>query len=134
MSSRPRAPRRPSPCAVKHSRICLPTLITGFSAFIAPWGIRAICFQRMARSTSRETVVMSTPLISIRPPAIRAGGRSRPEHGHGRRRLAAAGLPDEPERLALADGEADPVHRMEGGVARPVDHVQVLDVDDGAHG
>src|SRR5262249_36150190 len=63
------------------------------------------------------------------------GPRQEPDDRPARRRLAASGLADESQGLALVEGEADAIHRLddaraaEGGEVRP----QLGDLEDRAH-
>ena len=75
---------------------------------------RGPCASPLFDSCTRSRPSSSTCPALMRPP----GGSSRmtevPEHG-----LAAAGLADQAERLALGDGEADAVDRVHRRVAQP---------------
>ena len=51
------------------------------------------------------------------------------DYGAARRRLAAAGLPDQAEHLAPVDVEADVVHRAEAPLAEPC--LEVADLEEG---
>src|SRR5918993_1373813 len=60
--------------------------------------------------------------------------RQQADDRQARRRLAAAGLPDEPERLALVEREADAVHGLDDAcpTERGEMRLEVGDVEDGA--
>src|SRR5439155_15148746 len=58
--------------------------------------------------------------------------RLEPQQGQRRHRLAAAGLPDDAERLALADREAHAVDGLHHTPPREAVGVEVLDLEDDA--
>ena len=128
--SRPaRAARRPAfsaaaPLAVPWnsigSTICDPTVFTGLSAFIAPWKIIAMSVQRYGRIESSPPARMSSPFDRDAPGDLRVR-RQQPHQREQRRRLAAAGLADQPEPLALVQVEAHPLHRVQPPAVRQVE-------------
>ena len=67
---------RASPCSSSASTIWLPTVRTGFSAFIAPWNTIAMSTQRCGRIEDSPPASTSTPSSSTRPAALALGGRS----------------------------------------------------------
>ena len=89
-----------------------------FSAPVGSWKI--ICARRRCsrspRSAVRERLAAEAHLAGVRP--LEAHDRA------GERRLAAAGLAHERQRLALVNGEVHPVHRPRRAVAPGVVHVQ----------
>ena len=113
--------RRPTAraAAAASPTIC-PTRLRGFSDANGSW--KTICISRRSgRSRSRRSpCVMSVPRKRIVPSV----GLEQPQHRARQRRLAAARLADEAERLALAQRErhvVDRVHvrRPSGRPARP---------------
>ena len=98
-----------------------PTRLRGFSDANGSWKI--ICISRRSgRSSRRERPVMSSPPNRTEPSSRLGQLQDRP----AQRRLAAARLAHQPERLALAQREADVVHRLHPGDLA-VDHDSRLD-------
>ena len=89
-------------CAPRAPRAMMkPTRLRGFSDAYGSWKI-IIISRRIGRISARESCVMSRPVEDDL-----AAGRVEQAHDAARhRRLAAAGLADDAERLALLDGEA----------------------------
>ena len=95
-------------CSSSGSAMIEPTVIRGFRLACGSWKIICI-FGRSARSAPPSSRAMSRPSSSIAP----AGRVVEPQDRPPGRRLAAARLADEPERLALGDVEADVVDRLD---------------------
>ena len=113
------------------STICSSIVRTGLSEVIGSWKIIAMSRPRMSRTSSSRSSTMFWPSNMTRPPSIRPAGFGQQAHDRQvRHALAAAGLADEPEPLALLELEADPVD----GVDRPLVGAelddQVLDVQE----
>ena len=83
------------------SAIWSPTVKTGLRLVIGSWKIIAMSLPRTWRISSSESASRSRPSNRISPVGISAGGMSMQPHDRQRgHALAAAGLADEPERLA----------------------------------
>ena len=129
-ASRAARPRRARvPCSSIASTICAPTVRTGFSAFIAPWKTIAMSTQRCGpdrRLAAREHV------LALEQHAARGarGRRQEPHDRERRRRLAAAGLADEPEPLAAARARSStPCTACSSPPSGEVEpHVEVVDL------
>src|SRR3712207_5900907 len=81
----------------------VPTVLRGFSDEYGSWKI--ICISRRSGLSSPcESLAMSRPSQGIDPPGDEPCGR----------RLAAAGLADDAERLAAQEVEAHAVDRFDG--------------------
>ena len=105
--------RSPSPVCIpwiaNGSPMIVPTVLRGFSDEYGSWKI--ICISR--RSAFRSSPVAVGDLLALE--ADRAGRRLEQAHEQPRgRRLAAAGLADDAERLAAHDVEGDAVDRLHG--------------------
>ena len=97
------APRAASP-------MMKPTRLRGFSDAYGSWKI-IIISRLIGRISAWLSFVMSRPSKMILPP----GGIEQAHDAARHRRLAAARLADDAERLAAVDGEGDAVHRLHGG-------------------
>ena len=114
--------------------ICVPIVSVGFSEVIGSWKIIAISRPRTSSSCRSESFVRSRP-SKMTEPGDDLRGRLRDqahdrERGH---RLAAAGLADDPERLALLDREADAVDGAHDALAGEEVGAEVVDFEQG-HG
>ena len=100
------------PCSSIGSAICSPIVFTGLNAFIAPWKTIEMSFQRcgLTDSSPRDEDVLAVEQHLARD---RRGRGQEPHHREDRRRLAAAGLADEPEPRPLEELEADALHGVE---------------------
>ena len=105
---------------------------TGFSAFIAPWKTTEILPPAEARSCSSVSASTSTPPTGDRARHGRAL-RQQPRDRQRRRRLAAARLPGEAQRLARFEREVHPAHRLDRARRDGVAHAQVLDLQQRRH-
>ena len=94
----------------------------GFSEEIGSWKIIWTCVRSVRRSQRLERGDLD---VVEADPARR--GLLHLHDGPPRRRLAAARLADQAERLALAHGEGDARDRLHGGVALAERDVEVLD-------
>ena len=98
------------PCTSSGSPMMKPTRLRGFSEAYGSWKI-IIISRRTGRISARESLVMSRPSKTI-------AAACRLEQLHdaaGERRLAAARLADDAERLARLESEADAVDRLHRG-------------------
>ena len=85
-----------------------PIVLRGFSEEYGSW--KTICISRLiAFSAAPFSRVMSRPSKHDLP----GGGLEQPHDQPRRRALAAAGLADDPQRLAALDLEAHVVHRLD---------------------
>ena len=109
-----------------------PTVIRGSSDPYGSW--KMICMRRRIRRNS--FALQATEVDAVETDrALRRLAQA--DHRPPGRALAAAGLADQPERLALAYLEADPVHGLDGADlgledARPDREVdlEILDLDE----
>ena len=101
---------------------------TGLSACIAPWKTTAASPQRTARS-SAEGHLHDVLAVEADPTGDRRGLRQQAEHGARERRLAAAGLAGDPQRLPGVDVEGDPAHRRDVALAGGVGDVDVVELE-----
>ena len=87
----------------------VPTVCRGFSEEYGSWKIIWIS-DRTGASCLREACVMSWPRVRD----LAAGRLQQPRDQPARRRLAAAGLADQADALADADGQVDAVDGLHG--------------------
>ena len=98
------------------STSCFPIEWTGFSDVIGSWKIIAMSLPRISRSARALIVSRSSPLKSASPARDRVPLRVQAHDRQAGDALAAAGLADDAERLALLDREADAVDRLDDAV------------------
>ena len=110
-AARPAASARP--WIASGSPMMSPTLIRGLSEPYGSW--KTICIRRRAAQQlpRRQRDAGRGPRSGSRP----ALGSMQPQDAAGPRRLAAAGLADEPQRLAGLEREAHAVHRADHAAA-----------------
>ena len=128
-AARPRAPLRVrAPCGARSiaSAICSPIRCTGLSACSAPWNTIDISVQRTARSRPGFIVSTSSPSSSTSPVDL-GPARQQPQQRARDRRLPAARLAREPERLAGREIERDAAHGGHGARLGPVGDVEIAD-------
>ena len=77
-----------------------------------------LCDRGCGASRAGRFVVSSCPAKSMLPPTIARCRRQQTDDRQAGRGLAAARLADEAERLALAQGKADPVDRLDDAARR----------------
>ena len=94
-------------CLLATSPIWCPTVNTGLKLVPGLWKTMLIRPPRIERSSRRESPSRSRPSKLIRPVARALSGSIRRTERPGQR-LAAAGLPDDTDGLADADGRGSP--------------------------
>ncbi len=115
---RARAARDTSP---RGSRICIPMENTGLSELMGSCRIIATLGGRGCRCISGSDLARRSSAVQqhLRRRRMRAAGRgTRRTRAEARHALAGARFADEPQGLALADGEGHTIHGLHGAPAR----------------
>ena len=111
------------------SAICLPIVIVGFNEVMGSWKTIPISLPRTLRISVVGEADQIPPVESGWHRRDVAAAREQAHDRHRRHRLAAAGLADDPDRLARLDIEAQTVDGVHRSAAEPDPRLQVVHLE-----